>query len=59
MELHVQNVDRESLEARHPEELIELVLQLVARVQELEARVQELEAQLNQPGKTSRKYGRS
>jgi len=47
MELQVQNLDRESLEARSPAELIDLVLQLVARVQELEA-------QLNQPRKTSR-----
>jgi transposase len=60
MELTAQNLDRESLEARSPEELIELVLQgaarvkeLEAQVKELEARLKELEARLNAPPKTS------
>jgi transposase len=46
MELQIQNLDRAALATCSPAELIELVLQLVARVQELEA-------QLNQPPKTS------
>ena len=60
MELTAQNLDRESLEARSQEELIEMVLQgaarlkeLEAQVKELEAQVKELEAQVNAPSKTS------
>ena len=53
MELTAQNLDRESLEARSQEELIEMVLQGAARLKELEAQVKELEAQVNAPSKTS------